>query len=61
MIDKVNIQHCLKVLNLEMSNNLKEMSSNPDSEINWLWHQLCIIVGELTLLNQKLEKNGNTN
>ena len=53
MINLVNIQHIHKVLSNEFNNNMKEYEGTD----NWEFKQLKLIMGNLILLEQRLEKN----
>jgi hypothetical protein len=55
-INKQNIEHCLKVLNMEFDKNMREMSGSDNEDIQWEWSQLLYSIGSLKLLNERLEK-----
>jgi len=54
MINKENIEHCIKVLSKEINNNINLSGSG-----NIQFRLLCTAQGDLKVLLQKIEKNGN--
>ena len=57
MINKINIQHCIKVLKIEYENNWKEKSGEDRKDFLFL----CQAIGSLNNLKNILEKDGRIN